>query len=293
MIAVLGPGAVGGTLAAMLAAAGEDVVCVARPETAEELRRSGITVVVPEGTIVGRPRVVERLSEATELLLVTVKAHQLDAALGRIDPGAVQAGVVVPLLNGLEHPALLRAAFGLRVAAGSVSRFSGELETVGRVVQRSPGVVVTVAPGDVTRDELEQALTPLRGAGVDVQVGDDEREVLWEKAARLAALAAATAASGRSIGELRADPRWHALLETAIEEGCAVAEADGVPQRPADHWAIIDAMPFEASTSTAADVAAGRPSELDAITGSVARAGVRLGVPTLVLDHLLARCRRP
>ena len=50
-------------------------------------------------------------------------------------------------------------------------------------------------------------------------------------------------------------------------------------------------MPAGLSTSAARDVAAGRPTELDAITGAVVRAARRLGVPTPTLDDLLERCR--
>jgi len=114
----------------------------------------------------------------------------------------------------------------------------------------------------------------------------DGRAALWEKAARLAPLAALTAATGRPLGELRADPR----LRAALEEACAVARADGAPTSPEDQWAMIAAMPPALTTSTARDVAAGRPSELDAIVGSVVRAGRRLGVPTPTLAELLARC---
>jgi 2-dehydropantoate 2-reductase len=293
VIAVLGPGAVGANLAARLSASGHDVVCVARPATAEGIRRDGITLTAPDRSIVAHPRASEELSEPTDLLLVTVKAQHLGVALARVGHDALADGVVMPLLNGLEHPTALRALLGRPVAPGSVSRFSGELDAEGKVVQRSPSMVVTVARGDAAQGALEKAVEALGRAGVEVGVRADEREVLWEKAARLGALAAATAASGMTVGELRDDPEWRARLEAGIAEGCAVAEADGIAQQPADHWIIIDEMPYDASTSTAADVAAGRPSELDAITGSVVRAGVRLRVPTPVLDDLLARCRQP
>ncbi len=126
-------------------------------------------------------------------------------------------------------------------------------------------------------------------------VAGDERTVLWEKLARLAPLAAATSASGLSVGELRDDQGWRDRLAAAIDEACRVAAADGVETRPASHWAIIEAMPDDATTSTARDVAAGRPSELDAIVGSVLRAAHRLGVqcPDLarLLDDAESACR--
>ena len=131
-------------------------------------------------------------------------------------------------------------------------------------------------------------LEPLAAAGVEVVVGDDERAVLWEKAARLAVLAAATVASDRPVGGLRDDPDWRPRLRDALGEAVAAAAADGVSLAAADQWAIIDAMPPELTTSAARDAAAGRPTELDAIVGSVVRAGARHGLPMPVLEELLA-----
>jgi 2-dehydropantoate 2-reductase len=117
--------------------------------------------------------------------------------------------------------------------------------------------------------------------------------VLWRKAARLAVLAAATAASGRSVGELRDDPAWRERLLAALDESVAVALADGVALSAPAQWGMIAAMPPDLTTSTARDAAAGRRTELDAITGSVVRAGARLDVPTPTLTALLeeAACR--
>ena len=58
-------------------------------------------------------------------------------------------------------------------------------------------------------------------------VGQNEKRVLWHKLARIGPLAAATAASGRTVGELRNDPAWRPRLDASISEACAVAEADG------------------------------------------------------------------
>jgi 2-dehydropantoate 2-reductase len=292
-VAVLGVGAVGAMVAARLAASGQTVTCVARPGTADALRRSGITLETPGGMIHTTPAVVEQLVDRVTSLVVAVKAPQLDDALARVEAFAVADGVVLPLLNGLEHPDAIRRRLGPRVAPGAVSRFNGELVGPGHVRQRSARALVTAAPGDVTRDDLDRALEPLRAAGLDVTVVDDERAVLWGKAARLGPLAAATSASGLPVGALRADPVWRDRLGKAIDEACRVAVAEGVDADPAGHWVIIDGMPPDATTSTALDVAAGRPSELDAIAGSVLRAARRHGITCPVLTGLVEEARRP
>ena len=117
--AVLGPGAVGGSLAVRLTSAGVRVVCVAHPEAVGLIALAGLVVESPEGTLSARMEVVEQLARPVDLLLVTVKAPVLEDAIERIDPAAVNGAVVVPLLNGLEHMDVLRARFGR-------SRRSGE-----------------------------------------------------------------------------------------------------------------------------------------------------------------------
>lgn len=282
-VAVLGVGGVGGMVASRTGA-----LCVATPRTVEAIRANGLTYVCGDVTTVSRPGAVERLEQPVSLLVVAVKAPSLAAALERVAPDAVEGAVVLPLLNGLEHVAVLRSRFpGATVVAGSIGRFEAFSPSPGVIVQRSPGALLRAASTRLAPGELAGRLSPLRVSGIELVIGDDELGVLWEKVARLAVLAAATAATGMTVGPLRTEPAWRRRLDTALGEACAVAVAEGVPLDPAAQWAIIDAMPESLTTSTARDVAAGRASELDAITGAVVRAGERLGIPTPELASLL------
>jgi 2-dehydropantoate 2-reductase len=298
-IAVLGPGGIGGMLAARTGA-----ICVGTERTVAAIRTAGLTLVHGDATTVTHPTAVARLETAVSLLVVAVKAHDLEAALERVPSATLDRAVVLPLLNGLEHVDALRRRFSARdtvsragspaVAAGSIGRVEAFSPEPAVVVQRTPGTaVVEAASRDVDARALTDALEPLRVPGIDVVVRDDEREVLWSKAARLAVLAAATAASGRTVGELRDDPTWRERLLGALEESVAVAHADGVALSAAEQWAMIAAMPPDLTTSTARDAAAGRRTELDAITGSVVRAAERLDLDTPVLRELFeeAACR--
>jgi 2-dehydropantoate 2-reductase len=218
------------------------------------------------------------LIEPVDLLLVTVKAPALDDALGRIGAGA---GAVLPLLNGLEHVELIRARLGGNVLAGSIGRLEAYRDGPGRVVQTTAAPLITVFPAD-------GAAHLLRGAGLDVRVGESESAVLWEKLVRLAPLAAATAITQQTLGELRSDPDWRATLEAGITEACEVAAADGVRLDEAAQWEILETMPATVTTSTARDAAAGLRTELDAILGAVVRAARRTGVSAPTVEALLA-----
>jgi 2-dehydropantoate 2-reductase len=278
-VAVLGPGAVGGVLAVGLARDGVDVICIARPDTAEVIASEGLSLRHGQELETARPEAATALSEPVELLLVTVKAPALDDALERIQ---APVETVIPLLNGIEHMETLRSRLTeTHVVGGSIGWIEAWLERPGVVVQNTPRTVMTVAS-----DAGEETVELLRRAGADVRVDGTAAAVLWEKLARQAPVAAATAATQRPIGELRSDPGLRARLDESIAETCAVATADGVPLQPAAQWEIIESMPPKLTSSTARDIAAGRPSELDAITGAAVRAGRRLGVPTPALEGL-------
>jgi 2-dehydropantoate 2-reductase len=232
------------------------------------------------------------------VLVVAVKSYDLDAALDRVDPAAVADAVVLPLLNGLEHVEAIRERLGTNasesapaVAAGSIGQLEAYAAEPGLVVQRTPGAVLTVASRDIGPARLSELLQPLSVPGIEVVLRLDEATVLWEKAARLAVLAAATVASGARLGVLRTDADWRTRMEVALAESCAVAVAEGVELDPAAQWAIIDALPDDLTTSTARDAIGGRPTELDAIAGSVVRAGRRHGIATPALALLLDDAR--
>jgi len=286
-VAVLGPGAVGGVLAVGLVRAGVRVVCIARPDTAELIASQGLSLRHGQGSETVLPEAASELIEPVDLLLVTVKAPALEDALNRVK---APARTVIPLLNGIEHMQTIRSGLRTVVVAGSVSLIEAYLEQPGVIVQKTPAVVLTLArDADVATADL------IARSGAEVRINGSEAEVLWAKLARQAPVAAATALTQRPIGELRSDPEWRRRLREAVDETCAVAAHEGVSLAPEAQWEIIDAMPSTLTSSTARDVAAGRPSELDAITGAAVRAGRRRGVPTPALELLLAeaeeRCR--
>jgi 2-dehydropantoate 2-reductase len=272
-VAVMGPGAVGGALGVRMALAGERVVCVARPDTAAAIAAGGLTLVTDDGEHTERLEVTERLEEHVDLLLVTVKAYGLDDGISHI---RAEPGLVLPLLNGLEHMDVLRAHFA-NVVAATIGHFEGYRDSPTRIVQQTPGVVNVAATE--SPEQLERA-------GIATRAGGSEKDVLWEKLARQGPIAVLTSVAGETIGELRTGQR----LRLAIEEACAVAAADGARTTFDEQWAVIESLPDWATSSTERDVTAGRPSELDAIGGAVVRAGRRLGVPTPTLEEALAQC---
>jgi len=290
-IAILGPGGVGGLLAAALTRAGADVTVVARESTAKLIARDGLDVQsVVLGDFAARPAAaVARLTEPVDVLIVATKAAALEEALARVDPAA--PALVVPLLNGFDHMALLRARFGARVAAGTI-RVQADRPAPGRVVQGGRFLFVELASDDAAlRPALAALAALLTDAGVDNRVSDDKGEarILWGKLVRLNTLACMTAAYDAPFGAIRSDPSRWAELEACVREGVAVARAEGADIDPAVVFGEFEVLHDGFGTSMQRDVAAGREPELDAIAGAVLRAGARHGIACPTVAGLAAR----
>jgi 2-dehydropantoate 2-reductase len=273
---------VGGFLAAALARAGEGVIVVAREATAEHITRNGIHVEsVRLGEFTARPAATASLQTAAEVLLVATKAPGLEVALERIDS---DPELVVPLLNGLDHMRVLRMRFGSgRVAAGTI-RVEAHRPAAGHVIQTSPMLRVELASDDpIIGAKLPGLAAALDRAGVPVEIGPSEAQILWSKLVRLNALACTTSAADQPLGFVRNDPQWRRALEDCIAEAAAVANADGAEIDPAGRLGELDAAHAELDSSMHRDLVAGFTPELDAIPGSVLRAAERHGLecPTI------------
>jgi 2-dehydropantoate 2-reductase len=222
-----------------------------------------------------------------EVLIVATKATGLEDALARVETAPE---LVVPLLNGLDHLQTLRERFGPERVAAGVIRIESDRPAPGRIVQSSPFLRVDLAsdePG--LQAPLERLAETLRGAEIPVEIGPGEAQIMWSKLVRLNALACTTSASDRPIGSIRSDPDWRAVLIACIEETAAVANADGARIDPAELLAELDEAHAELGSSMRRDIAAGRPPELDAIPGSVLRAGARHGIRCPTIERLSDR----
>jgi 2-dehydropantoate 2-reductase len=285
-IAVLGPGGVGGLLAAALQRSGEEVIVVAQASTVEVIERQGIEVrSITLGDFTARPAAVEALEQPVDALLVATKAAGLAGALDRIRSAPA---LVVPLLNGLDHMALLRDRLGAQtVAAGSI-RVEADRPEPAVIVHTSPFLLVSMAAAQpALADGLRQLARALEAAGVSARVQDSEADVLWSKLVRLNALACTTSAYDKLLGEIRSTPELRADLVGAMEEGAAVGLAEGASDVSAEAaLSELERAHATLGSSMQRDIAAGRVPELDAIPGSVLRAGARHGIACPTITRL-------
>jgi len=286
-VAILGVGGVGGFLAGALLRAGTPVTVVARESTAALIAERGVSVrSILLGDFVEHPAAVTELRQAPDALIVATKAVGLLEALDRI---RCEPPLILPLLNGLDHLTVLRDRFvtppgdPARVVAGAI-RIEADRPQPGLAVHTSPFLRIDMAAATPAADTRARELAALLSdAGIPARVLDSEADVMWAKLVRLNALACVTSAYDKLLGEIRSTPALRADLIGAIEEGAAVARAEGADIQAASALEELERAHETLGSSMQRDIAAGRPPELDAIPGSVLRAAARhdLACPTI------------
>jgi 2-dehydropantoate 2-reductase len=286
-IAVLGPGGVGGLVAGALDRAGTPVTVVARRATVSAIEQRGLRVSsVRLGEFTAHPRALTTLPEPVDTLVVATKATGLEEALERV---AARPKLVLPLLNGLDHLALLRERFGEGAVVAGTIRVEADRPEPGVVVHTSPFLRVDMASHEpAARPGMEALAETLERAGIPARVRESEPQVMWSKLVRLNALACTTSAFDRPLGEIRDTPELRAELIGAIEEGCAVATAEGASIDVADPLGELREAHATLGSSMQRDIAAGRTPELDAIPGAVLRAAARHGLRCPTIERLVA-----
>ncbi len=283
--AILGAGAIGGLLGTVLGSLGEDVTVVVRAETLASYP-SSLTLERPSGVITAPAKAAATLTEPVDVLWIATKTYQLQTALEVVH---ALPGCVIPLLNGVDHVALLRARFGPeRVVPGTIA-VEAERIAPGRFIQRSPFVRFNLAGSG--EPLLGAIVARLGELGFTCKFIPNEATLLWGKLCFLGPIALATSASGMTVGQILADAGWKSKLSSTIREACAVANASGAEVDAAQILTLFESSPPGMRSSMQKDVAAGRQLELDAIGGPIVRGGEQHGIVVSTTAELMAAIR--
>jgi 2-dehydropantoate 2-reductase len=295
-IVIFGSGGVGGYFGARLAQAGEEVTFIARGQHLQAIRRNGLQVESILGNFSIQPaRATDAPAEIgpVDLVIVGVKAWQIPEAAEAIRPLVGPETMVLPLENGISAPTELGAVLGSEHILGGLCRISALIGKPGVIRHVGIQPVIVFGECDNSRSErierLQQAFSKCQGLTAQVPV--DINTAMWEKFIFIVTVSSIGAATRQPIGGYRAVPESRKLLQAALEEVAAVGRAKGVTLREdiaARILAGIDATPADTYASMQNDIMNGKPSELEAQTGTVVRMGRELGVLTPMHDYLYA-----
>ena len=280
-ICIFGAGAVGGHMAAKLAARGHDVSVIARGPHLEAIRRNGLKLLHGRDTIVGRVRGAESARELgpQEAVFVTLKANMLGAFADQAASLIGKDTAVVFVQNGIPwwYDASLTRLDPDRRLAHSVPReniVGGVAYSANEVLE--PGVVENHVPGnnmfpigrpDRKETPLIQALRKaLEEADMSSPPLADIRQSVWQKAAQMLGNSTLCVLTELPVGTVRGEPQLKKIVEQAGQEGRAIAAALGVdvdaaPQRPSGGHASGAASH---KPSILQDYERGRPMEVEA-----------------------------
>lgn len=277
--AILGPGGVGGLLAALLAQSGDEVEVLAGDSTVREIATNGMRVESRRfGDFNVNVGAATALTSPVDAILVTVKATQLEEAVKRAPASALGDGLVIPFLNGIDHVETLRRIYLPQQVVAATIRIETARVAPGVIRHTSPFAAVALARGGPVAEHL-------RATGLDVSVALDEKAILWDKFALLAPMALLTTAARANVGVIRTQRREE--LVALIGEVTRIAGADGVVIDPSAILRLIDSIPDTMETSMQRDQAAGRPLELDALGGALIRRAAKAGVDATVITRLV------
>jgi 2-dehydropantoate 2-reductase len=297
-IAVVGTGGVGGYFGGRLAQAGEDVVFLARGAHLRAIQEHGLRVESADGDFAIRPAHATndpaRIGPV-DLVLLAVKGWQVPQAIETMRALVGPETFVVPLLNGVEAPEQLAAAFGARRVLGGLCGLFGSVVGPGRIRNVLPRPFVTIGELDyATSARCDHLRMVFEHGGVQASIAADIHAALWEKLLFVGPFGGVGAVTRMPVGVLRRQRETRSLLEGTMREVFVLARAHGV--RVADEavenaLALIDRSPEQATASMQRDIVAGRPSELESQLGVVVRlahlAGVEVPLHTFLYACLL------
>jgi 2-dehydropantoate 2-reductase len=274
---VVGAGAIGGYFGGRLLEAGCDVTFLVRPRRAEQLSASGLVIMSPAGdaSLPPPPTVLAaNLCAPFDVVILSCKAYDLDAAIESVEPAVGAGSVIVPLLNGMGHLDALDARFGPSRVLGGSCFISARLDDVGRVVHQSDihRLIFGERPGGGS-PRVNAIAAAMAGAKFEALASSQIMLEMWEKWVFLASLAAITSLTRSAVGDVVA--AGGADLAVALLEECrAVAGAAGYPPREEALQSALARLTDPASAVTASmlgDVERRGRTEADHILGDLLR----------------------
>jgi len=272
-IAIVGPGAVGGVMAAWLEKTGRHQVtlCARRPLDA-------LHVETPHGPLVARPAVLTDPAQATPVdwVLVTTKAYDSASAAVWLKGLAAKGAPVAIVQNGVEHRERFTAWLPAAQLVPVMVDCPAERTDPTHIRQRGTAklVVQDDAPG-------REFVGLFAGTPVDASVTSDLKSAVWRKLC-LNSSGVINALILQPTAALH-DEKLGELLKAMVEECMAVGQAEGAVLEaglPDEILARQRAAPPDSVNSIQADRAASRPMEIDARNGVIVRLGRKHGIPT-------------
>jgi 2-dehydropantoate 2-reductase len=278
-ILVVGAGAIGGYFGGRLKEAGRDVTFLVRPRRAEQLAKTGLVIRSCFGDVnLPTPSTVtaDALRQPFDLVLLSCKAYDLEAAAHSLAPAIGADTAILPLLNGMRHLDFLAARFGGGAVLGSVCIISATIDNDGRILHLNDAHRMSFGERDGSVSARTEAIaSALSGARFEARLTKTIMQEMWEKWVLIATMAGINCLMRAAVGDIVA--AGAANLTTALlDECCAIAAAQGFApgESTKQHMrAVLTAPGSTFAASMLRDIERGAPIEADHIIGDLLRRG--------------------
>lgn len=293
---VVGAGSVGGYFGGRLAATGRDVTFLVRQRRAAQLS-DGLSIVSKgrESRIPVKFITTGQVSDQFDVILLAVKAYQLDSAIEDLSAYVSERTMILPVLNGMKHVDILRSRFGAAHVIGGLAKIATSLDERGRILDQADFHDLAYgewsgesSPRIVALDHL------MTGAGFDARLSAEIERDMWGKWAMLASLGAVTCLMDGNIGQIARAPGGEVLVETMVSEIVAAIAAAWRPLAESLKAQILSLLIDRGSTLTSSmyrDMKAGYPVEADQIIGDLVMRAAQKGVATPLLSAVFTRLK--
>jgi 2-dehydropantoate 2-reductase len=277
--AIFGTGGVGGYFGGKLAQAGEDVTFIARGGHLSAIQQTGLSVDSIGGDFLVHPAKATDSPQSVgtvDVVILAVKAWQLDDAVIQIKSLVGENTVIVPLMNGIEHMEILFNALGREHVLGGVCRISAFIAEAGRI--KHVGIDPFISFGEwfgKNGERVARLYDAFKNIpGITTQASENIELAMWEKYLLISAFSGVGAVTRAPVGVFRSIPETRAMFRRALEEVVLVANSRGVGLTEASVQSVMDRIDLtqpDTMASMQKDVLAGRLSELESQTGALIR----------------------
>lgn len=307
-ICVAGPGAIGTTLATRIAMAGFEVTVVARGESLQKIKASGVrlldgegdhsaSVDVSNGNDLGKQDIIFLCSKAQDLVLLA----------GTIQDAITQDTIVVPVINGIpwwyfqgdrsrfagrtvsavDPDGKLQKIIPSKNVVGCVAMFTAERLEPGFARALNPIKLVIGEIDDKPRARSKRLFDLLLACGVETKLSDRIRDPLWTKVIANLMSNPLSVVTQAPLRDVCGDAHLGQISRKLLEEGLLIAASFGArSELEPDRLLAFGASMGDAKTSMLQDFESGRPLELDAICEAVVELGELQGLSMPLTRHI-------
>jgi 2-dehydropantoate 2-reductase len=306
-VCIYGVGGVGGYFGGKLADkikkkkdANQEIYFIARGEHLNAIRRSGITVITPEQTIVGVPTLatddINRIPNP-DLFLICVKGYDLREAVRSIEPKVNEKTIIMPLLNGADIYERIRLNLNKGIVLPACVYVGTHIEKPGFIKQGGgEGIILFGKDPRLPEFKAENVIRFFKQMGMNFKYEDNPFPAVWEKYVFIAAFGLVSVYTGKTLGEIINDSEAKKLTSSIMSEICSIAAKKGVRLSANIIEVSVNKannFPYETKTSYQRDVEAkGSVNEGDLYGGMIIREGEALGVPTPVTKSVYSEIQR-